>query len=79
MNPDSSAGIYSTALVEAQCRLIAQKQKMKEEEKINNAKLDALKRAACINQRATLFAKLFANIPNEMMDLRTTLLPSSKS
>ena len=31
MNPDSSAGIYSTASVEAQCRLIDQNCKMKEE------------------------------------------------
>ena len=41
-NPDSSAGIYVTASVEAQCRLIAQNWKMKEEEKINNTKVNAL-------------------------------------
>ena len=29
MNPDSSAGIYVTASVKAQCRLIAQNRKMK--------------------------------------------------
>ena len=63
MNPDSSAGIYVTASVEAQCRMIAEKRKIKEEEKIKNSKVNALKRAACINLRATLFAKIFANFP----------------
>ena len=29
MNPNSSAGIYFTASVESQCRLIAQNRKMK--------------------------------------------------
>ena len=32
MNPDSSEGIYVTASVEAQCRMIAENRKMKEEE-----------------------------------------------
>ena len=68
MNPDSSDGIYVTALVEARCRLIDQNRKMKEEEKIKNKKVNALKRAARMNLRATLFAKLFANLPNDMMD-----------
>ena len=63
-NPDSSSGIYSTASVEAQCRLISQNRKMKEEEKIKNTKVDALKRATRINQRATSFAKLVTNLPN---------------
>ena len=67
MNPDSSAGIYVTASLEAQCRFIAQNRKMKEEENINNTKVNALKRAARINQCATLFAELVANLPNEMM------------
>ena len=67
MNPDSSDGIYVTASVEAQCRLIAQNWKMKEEEKINNTKVNALKRAALMNQRAKSFAKLVANLPNDMM------------
>ena len=68
MNPDSLAGIYVTASVEAQCRLIAQNQKMKEEEKIKNTKVNALKRADRINQRATSFSKLVANLRNDMMD-----------
>ena len=67
MNPDSSAGIYVTASVESQSRLIAQNRKMKEEEKIKNTKLNALKRAAHMNQRATSFAKLDANLTNDMM------------
>ena len=67
INPDSSAGIYVTASLEAQRRLIAQKRKMKEEEKIKNKKVNALKRAARTNQCATLFAKLVANLPNDMM------------
>ena len=49
MKPDSSYGIYVTESVEAQCRLIAQNRKMKEEEKIKNTKVNALKRAARIN------------------------------
>ena len=52
MNPDSTAEIYVTASVEARCILIAQKQKMKEEEKINNTKVNTLKNAAHMNQRA---------------------------
>ena len=40
---------------------------MKEEEKIKNVKVNALKRAACMNQRAKSFAKLVANLPNDMM------------
>ena len=67
MNPDSSAGIYVTSSMESQCRLIAHNRKMKEEEKIKNTKVNALKRAACMNQRATLFAKLVANLPDDMM------------
>ena len=77
MNPDSSSGIYVTASVEAQYILIAQNRKMKEEEKVKNTKVNALKRAARINQRATSFAKLVANLPNDMMaseDNSTTLL-----
>ena len=68
MNPDSSAGIYVTASVEAQCRMIAENRKMKEEEKIKNSKVNALKRATRINLRTTSFAKLLANLPNDIMD-----------
>ena len=67
INPESSAGIYVTASVEYQCRFIAQNRKMKEEENINNTKVNALKRSACMNQRAKLFAKLSANLPNDTM------------
>ena len=67
MNPDSSSGIYVTASVDAQRRLIAQNRKLKEEEKIKKTKVNALKRAARMNLRATLFAKLVANLPNDMM------------
>ena len=67
MNPDSSAGIYVTASVEAQCRMIAENWNIKEEEKIKNSKVNALKRAARMNLRATSFTKLVANLPNYMM------------
>ena len=40
---------------------------MQEEEKIKNTNLNALKMAACMNQRATSFAKIVANLPNVMM------------
>ena len=40
---------------------------MKEEEKIKNTKVNALKRAARMNQRATTFAKLVTKLPNETM------------
>ena len=40
---------------------------MKDEEKIKNTKVNDLKRAARINQRATSFTKLVTNIPNDMM------------
>ena len=61
INPYSSAGIYVTASVEAQCRLISQNRKIKEEEKIKNTKVNALKRAVRMNLRATSFAKFVAN------------------
>ena len=67
MNPESSAGIYVTASVEAQCRMIAQNQKIKKEEKIKNSKVNALKRAACMNLRTALFAKLVSKLPNDIM------------
>ena len=67
MNHESSAGIYVTALVEAQCIFITQNWKMKEEEKIKNTKVNALKRDAFINKRAASFAKLIANLPNVMI------------
>ena len=40
---------------------------MKEEENINNTKVNALKRAARMNMCATSFSKLFVNLPNDMM------------
>ena len=53
---------------------------MKEEEKIKNTKVNALKRADRINQRATSFAKLVANLPNDMMASEdNSTPPSSKS
>ena len=67
MNPDSSSGIYVTASVEAQCRMIAENQKIKEEENIKNSKVNALKRAARMNLRAMSFAKLVAYLPNDIM------------
>ena len=67
MNPDSSDEIYVTASVEYKCILISQNQKMKEEEKIKNTKVNTLKRDAYMNQRAKSFAKLFANLPNEIL------------
>ena len=47
--------------------MIAENRKIKEEEKIKNSKVNALKRAARINLRATPFAKLLANLPNDIM------------
>ena len=67
MNPDYSAGIYVTASVESQYRLISQNQKMKEEEKIKNTKVNFPKRAARMYQRAELSAKSFSSLPKEMM------------
>ena len=77
MNPDSSARIYVTASVEIQGRLISQNQNTKEEEKIKNTKVNALKRASRMNQRTKLFAKLVSKISNDMMvyeDASTPLL-----
>ena len=50
---------------------------MKEEEIIKNTKVNALKRASRINQRAKSFEKLVANFSNDTMaseDPSTTLL-----
>ena len=67
INPDYPSGIYATESVEADSRLIVQNRKIKEEEKIKNSKVNALKRAARINLRVTSFVKLVANLPNEIM------------
>ena len=40
---------------------------MKDEEKIKNTKVNALKRAAHTNKRAKSFAKLVTNLPNDTM------------
>ena len=40
---------------------------MKKEEKIKNTKVNALKKAARINQRDRSSTKRFANLPNDMM------------
>ena len=77
MDPDSSSGIYATASVEAQCILISQNWKTKEEEKIKNTKVNALKSAARMNQRIKSFAKLVAKIQKDKMasdDPSTTLI-----
>ena len=75
MNHESSAGIYVTASVEAQHRFIPQNRKMKEEEKTKNIKVNDLKRAAYMNQRAKLFAKLVAKLPNDMMASEEAYIP----
>ena len=56
--------------------MIAENRKIKEEENIKNSKVNALKRAGCMNLRATSFAKLLANLPNDIMDYED---PSYKS
>ena len=53
--------------MEAQRRLIAHNQKIKEEEKIKNKKVNDMKMEAHMNQRAKSFAKLVANPPDDMM------------
>ena len=50
MNPDSSAGIYITASVEAECRMIAQNRKTQEEEKKRPKKLNAFKNSAHVTK-----------------------------
>ena len=77
MNPYSSSGIYVTASVESQYILVAQNWNMKEEEKIKNTNVNALKRAARMNQQDKSFANLFANIPNDMVDSGYPSTPSS--
>ena len=70
MNPDSSAGIYVTVSVEAECKFIAQNQKMKEGGKIKMIKLNSLKRSVCMNKHVKMFVKLVeatANLPNYLM------------
>ena len=49
INPESSSGIYVTASVEAEFRLIAQNRRIKEEDNIKIIKVNALKRAVRIN------------------------------
>ena len=47
--------------------MIAENRKIKEEENIKNSKVNSLKRASCMNLRATSFAKLVSNLPNDIM------------
>ena len=47
--------------------MIAENRNIKEEDKIKNSKVNALKRAARMNLCAMSFAKLFANLPNDIM------------
>ena len=47
--------------------MIVENRKIKEEEKIKNSKVHALKRDSRMNLRATSFAKLVANLPNDIM------------
>ena len=61
--------------MEDQCILIAQNRKMKEKENIKNTKLNALKRAARMNQRAKSFAKLVSNLQNYIMDSEDPFTP----
>ena len=75
MNHDYPAGIYVTASVESQCGLIDKNRNLKEEENINNTKVNALKRSARMNQHATSFAKLVANLPNDMMASEEKYIP----
>ena len=82
MNPESSSGIYVTASVESECKLIAQNWNMKEVEKIKMIRINALKRSSYMNQRRKLLVKLARQPPNFQMTwwlLRTPPPPSSKS
>ena len=47
--------------------MIAENWKIKEEEKIKNSKVNALKRPARINLRVTSFVKILANLPNDII------------
>ena len=79
MNPDHSAGKYVTVSVEAECRLIYQNRDMKEEEKMENIKVNALKRATHMNQHRKSFAKLCeanANLPNDTMESEDPSTPN---
>ena len=59
MNPEYSAGIYVIASMEYEYILISQNRRMKEEGKIKMIKLNALKRAARMNQSGKSFVKLY--------------------
>ena len=52
---------------------------MKEDENTKNTKVNALERAARMNQRAALFGKLVANLPNEMMASEENSTPPTPS
>ena len=61
-NSKSSLGIYVTASVEAECRLVSHHWKMKEEDKIKMIKVNVLKRADRIKQCGSCLRK-FARPP----------------
>ena len=58
MNPDSSSGIYVTASVGSDFHMIAQNQKILEEEKKISSKVNALKKISCVNKSRSSFTKL---------------------
>ena len=66
-NHESSSGVYVTSSVEAERILIDQNCKMKEEENIKMINVNALKRAAFMNQLRKSFVKIVkanVNLPN---------------
>ena len=64
MKPDSSAGIYVTTSVEAECHMLFQNQKMQEEEKKRTPKVNALKNLPAIPRARATSQKSLKKQPN---------------
>ena len=78
MNPDSPAGIYVTASVEYEYHMIAQNQKMQEEEKKIISKVTALKKSARNTKHGSSFVKLLEATAKLHRDMKTSEDPADQ-
>ena len=77
MNPDSSAVIYVTASVEAECRMIAQNWKMKGEENKRASKVNAFKNLPALPSVGSPSPNSLKQHPNSQVTQILQRTPSS--
>ena len=77
MDHNSSAGMYVTASVEAECRMIAQNRNIQEGGNKGTSKVNALKKSAHIIKGGSSFAKLLEATSKIPRDKKTSEDPSN--